>query len=240
MEGANPNRTMADILADSNGCRPEQNRPWHGCQIGMAYAAGEEVSGNARIQKRGDVKDLGDEVPRGFLEILSRETPKLRGSGRLELADWVTDPANPLPARVMVNRIWQHHFGKGLVQTPSDFGKRGTPPTNPELLDYLATRFVEGGWSIKAMHRAIMVSETYQQSKAENAACGARCQQRFPVAIQPAAAGCGGLARFPVDNQRRAGTVPAVRTRFRIWVPGCLCSTIRSMPCTPPRGGAYT
>jgi hypothetical protein len=170
VEGTNPNRTMADILADINRLQTEREpllarMP----KIEMAYAVGEGHPGNARIQKRGDVKDLGDEVPRGFLEILSKETPNLRGSGRLELADWVTDPANPLPARVMVNRVWQHHFGKGLVQTPSDFGKRGTPPTNPELLDYLAARFVESGWSIKAMHRAIMVSETYQQAAAENA-----------------------------------------------------------------------
>jgi hypothetical protein len=128
------------------------------------------VPGNARIQKRGDPKDLGDEVPRGFLEIISSETPKLQGSGRLELANWVADSKNPLPARVMVNRIWQHHFGKGIVATPNDFGKRGTPPTHPELLDYLANQFVESGWSIKAMHRAIMLSETYQQATAENAA----------------------------------------------------------------------
>jgi hypothetical protein len=171
VEGLNPNRTMADILADIKRLQAEREpllarMP----KIEMAYAAGEGQAGNARIQKRGDAKDLGDEVPRGFLQILSKGTPQLHGSGRLELADWVTDPENPLPARVMVNRIWQHHFGKGLVQTPSDFGKRGTPPTHPELLDYLATRFVEGGWSIKAMHRAIMLSETYQQATAENAA----------------------------------------------------------------------
>jgi hypothetical protein len=169
--GVNPNRTMADILADIKRLQAEREpllarMP----KIELAYAVGEGHPGNARIQKRGDAKDLGDEVPRGFLEILSRGTPKLQGSGRLELADWITDPANPLPARVMVNRIWQHHFGKGLVQTPSDFGKRGTPPTHPELLDYLAARFVESGWSVKAMHRAIMLSETYQQASAENAA----------------------------------------------------------------------
>jgi Protein of unknown function (DUF1553) len=80
------------------------------------------------------------------------------------------DPANPLPARVMVNRIWQHHFGKGIVASPSDHGRRGTPPTHPELLDYLATQFVKNGWSVKAMHRLMLLSETYQQASAENAA----------------------------------------------------------------------
>jgi Protein of unknown function (DUF1553)/Protein of unknown function (DUF1549)/Planctomycete cytochrome C len=139
--------------------------------VELAYAVTEGNPGNARIQKRGEPKELGDEAPRGFLKILyTKDTPKFQGSGRLELAQWVTDPTNPLPARVMVNRIWLHHFGKGLVATPSDFGKRGTPPTHPELLDYLATKFVESGWSVKAMHRLIMLSETYQLASAENAA----------------------------------------------------------------------
>jgi hypothetical protein len=104
-------------------------------------------------------------MPRRFLKVLGgQELPKdCAGSGRLELAGWLTDPANPLTARVMVNRIWQHHFGKGLVATPSDFGTRGQPPSHPELLDYLAERFIESGWSIKAMHRLILLSATYQQ-----------------------------------------------------------------------------
>jgi len=85
------------------------------------------------------------------------------GSGRLELARWLTtSPASALTARVMVNRIWQHHFGKPIVPTPSDFGLRGTPPTHPELLDWLAREFIASGWSVKAMHRKIMLSKTYQ------------------------------------------------------------------------------
>ena len=88
----------------------------------------------------------------------------MSGSGRLELAQWLTRPDNPLTARVMVNRIWQYHFGRGLVKTPNDFGVRGMPPTHPELLDHLATEFVRSGWSIKAMHRLIMLSATYQQA----------------------------------------------------------------------------
>jgi hypothetical protein len=86
------------------------------------------------------------------------------GSGRLELAQWLTRLDNPLIARVMVNRIWQYHFGRGLVKTPNDFGVRGIPPTHPKLLDHLATQFTQAGWSVKSMHRLIMLSATYQQS----------------------------------------------------------------------------
>ncbi|HXI50483.1 MAG TPA: DUF1553 domain-containing protein, partial [Candidatus Saccharimonadales bacterium] len=87
-----------------------------------------------------------------------------RRSGRAALADWLASPANPLTARVMVNRIWQHHFGRGLVSTPSDFGTRGALPSHPELLDWLAGEFIRSGWSIKAMHRLILGSAAYRQS----------------------------------------------------------------------------
>jgi hypothetical protein len=83
---------------------------------------------------------------------------------RTALAAWLTDPANPLVARVMVNRIWQNHFGTGIVATPGDFGRMGSRPTHPELLDYLASTFVENGWSVKKLHRLIVLSNTYQQS----------------------------------------------------------------------------
>jgi hypothetical protein len=93
-----------------------------------------------------------------------KREPFKQGSGRLELARAIASKDNPLTARVMVNRIWLHHFGKGLVRTPSDFGLRGDPPTHPELLDWLAATFMDEGWSIKKMHKLIVLSNTYQQS----------------------------------------------------------------------------
>ncbi len=119
-----------------------------------------------RVFVRGSPSRLGDPVPRRFLEVLAREDrkPFQKGSGRLELARAIVDPANPLTARVLVNRIWQHHFGVGLVPTPSDFGLRAQAPSHPDLLDWLARRFIDEGWSIKAMHRLILSSATFQQS----------------------------------------------------------------------------
>ena len=90
------------------------------------------------------------------------------GSGRRELADAIASDENPLTARVMVNRVWQHHFGPGIVGTPSNFGKLGDPPSHPELLDHLAARFIESGWSVKTIHREIMLSSTYRLSTQEN------------------------------------------------------------------------
>ena len=121
---------------------------------------------NPHVYIRGNPGRPGKPVPRRFLRVLSpggEAKPFTEGSGRLELARSVVGPGNPLTPRVMVNRIWHEHFGAGLVTTPSDFGARGEPPTHPELLDFLARRFVEGGWSVKAMHRLIMLSATYQQ-----------------------------------------------------------------------------
>ncbi|MBN9524033.1 PSD1 domain-containing protein [bacterium] len=133
----------------------------------VAYGVSEGVPANARIQKRGEPDKLGAEVPRRFLEVLGGDpVPPGAGSGRLELANWLTRPSNPLTARVFVNRVWAWHFGRGLVPTPSDFGTRGEPPSHPELLDWFAARFVQGGWSVKALHRLIVLSRTYQQASA--------------------------------------------------------------------------
>jgi hypothetical protein len=121
---------------------------------------------------RGNPNNHGPAVPRQFLEVLSgpERKPFTDGSGRLELARAIADKNNPLTARVMVNRVWMYHFGRGLVRTPGDFGLRGEPPTHPELLDYLASSFMEEGWSVKHLHRLILRSATYQQSSNQPAA----------------------------------------------------------------------
>jgi hypothetical protein len=116
------------------------------------------------VQQKGDPAKPGPLVRRHFLQALggAELPPEDKSSGRLRLADWLLDRANPLPARVMANRIWLHHFGKGIVPTPNDFGKQGKPPSHPELLDWLAARFVADGYSVKSMHRHIMLSRTYR------------------------------------------------------------------------------
>jgi len=145
--------------------------------IRNAYAVAEGKPGNTKMQLRGDPKRLGDEVPRHFPAVLGGQlVPNdAPSSGRLQLADWIADPRNPLTARVMVNRIWQYHFGRGLVATPNDFGTRGVAPTHPELLDFLATRFMNSGWSIKSLHKLILMSRTWQLSS--DTATFARTQQ---------------------------------------------------------------
>jgi len=132
----------------------------------VVYGVQEGDAANARIQLRGEPERLGEEAPRAFLEVLggSRLPADCKESGRRELADWLTSPTNPLTARVMVNRIWLYHFGRGIVATPNDFGIRGELPTHPELLDFLATSFREQGYSLKAMHRLILNSRAYQLS----------------------------------------------------------------------------
>lgn len=130
-----------------------------------AYAVAEGTPKDYPIHNRGDAKDLGPIVKRRFLTVLGGDILGDRNSsGRLGLANKIVSSKNPLTARVMVNRIWAWHFGRGIVQTLNDFGNHGTLPTHPELLDYLAKEFINGGWSIKKMHRIIMNSATYQQS----------------------------------------------------------------------------
>ncbi|VTS04332.1 DUF1549 and DUF1553 domain-containing protein [Tuwongella immobilis] len=129
-----------------------------------AYGVMEAKAMNARIQRRGEPDKLGDEVPRSFLSVLGGDVlpASAAESGRQHLAEWLTRESNPLTPRVMVNRIWQHHFGRGIVATPSDFGVRGDKPTHPELLDWLAREFQRNGWSIKQMHRIMLHSRAYQ------------------------------------------------------------------------------
>ena len=126
----------------------------------------------AHVFRRGNQNDLGEKAPRRFLKVLSRSDrrPFAHGSGRLELARAIAAPDNPLTARVIVNRVWHHLFGLGIVETTSDFGARGAAPSHPELLDHLAATFVRDGWSIKRLIRRIVLSDVYQQSSAERPA----------------------------------------------------------------------
>jgi len=121
---------------------------------------------NARVFIRGNPNNPGAEVPRQFLEVLAGESrqPFTRGSGRLELARAIASRDNALTARVIVNRVWLHHFGEGLVTTPDDFGLRSDAPSHPQLLDYLAARFMDEGWSLKKLHRWLMLSRVYRQT----------------------------------------------------------------------------
>jgi hypothetical protein len=132
--------------------------------------ADDPVPKDSPVFIRGEAENKGPTVPRQFLECLSGPTrkPFTIGSGRIELASAIASKSNPLTARVMVNRIWQHHFGKGIVSTPDDFGKMGSEPSHPELLDYLASHFMEHKWSVKDLHRLILTSQSWQQGSDNN------------------------------------------------------------------------
>lgn len=142
----------------------------------MVMAPKEAVSRNLRVHLRGNRFTLGKIVPRGALGIVDAVShdgadskssivePHQLSSGRLELARWIASPSNPLTTRVLVNRVWQLHFGNGLVNTPDNFGTRGEAPAQPDLLDWLAGEFINGGWSIKKLHRLIVLSSTYRRA----------------------------------------------------------------------------
>jgi hypothetical protein len=136
----------------------------------LAYAVRDKKDateiGDAPLLEKGDPGEKGDPVIRGFLSAIDTSKAEIPegASGRLQFARWIASEDNPLTARVMANRIWQYHFGTGLVSTSSDFGNQGEAPSHPELLDWLANGFIESGWSFKAMHRLIMNSATYKQS----------------------------------------------------------------------------
>jgi hypothetical protein len=132
----------------------------------VVHTLSEGKAANMKVYLRGNPDKEGEVAPRRFLRILAGDNPPpfQQGSGRLELAHAIADPKNPLTARVLVNRVWQYHFGRGIVGTPSNFGKLGERPTHPELLDHLAARFLASGWSIKALHREILLSATYRTS----------------------------------------------------------------------------
>jgi hypothetical protein len=130
------------------------------------HGVADEKPGDLKVYVRGNPYKTGENAPRRFLRVLAGADAPLfeRGSGRLELAEAIADPRNPLTARVMVNRIWQQHFGRGLVSTPSNFGALGSRPTHPELLDALADRFVREGWSLKKLHRELVLTAAYRRS----------------------------------------------------------------------------
>jgi hypothetical protein len=165
---------LAKLAADLAALRKSPPPPpayTHGAQEGGIPGTMYAGFHDARVHARGSYLRLGKVVPRRFPHILAgeKQPPITKGSGRLELARWLASPEHPLTARVMVNRIWQHHFGEGLVRTPSNFGKLGERPTHPELLDWLARKFVESGWSVKKMHKLIMLSAAYQQASEPSA-----------------------------------------------------------------------
>ncbi|MBX9788868.1 MAG: PSD1 and planctomycete cytochrome C domain-containing protein [Pirellulales bacterium] len=145
--------------------------------VPCAYAVQEGTPADVPIQRKGDPGQPGEVVPRGVPRFLDGGVPiaiPAGASGRLQLADWLVRPDNPLVPRVIVNRVWQHHFGRGLIATPSNFGLRGAAPTHPELLDWLTARFVADGWSLKSLHRLILSSQTYQMASGYDAECAAR------------------------------------------------------------------
>lgn len=152
------------VCEELNKLRADVDRRW--IEIGLPAAVilrDRPHPANPRVFRRGSPAQAGAEVHRQFLSILAGpgRQPFQHGSGRQELAEAITDSSNPLTARVLVNRVWQQHFGRGLVSTPSDFGLRASPPSHPALLDWLALRFQEQGWSLKQLHRLIVLSATY-------------------------------------------------------------------------------
>jgi hypothetical protein len=155
------NRTLADQTRDAPPEPPLAS--------GMTNSA--SAAPAVYLLRKGNFASPGEEVPPGFLSVLGPRTlesspaPAAGTTGRRKsLAEWLMDPANPLPARVMVNRLWHDHFGHGIVNTPSDFGTQGASPSHPDLLDWLACELVSCGWSLKAMHRLMVCSATYRQS----------------------------------------------------------------------------
>ena len=155
------NRNLESILERFD----ERGNPTQANLVAMG-AVERSRSVNARLLDRGELDKPGETVPRGFVQLISDgDEPKItKGSGRLEFAEWVADEENPLTARVWANRVWLHLFGEPLVPTPDNFGMSGQQPTNPELLDHLASRLIANGWSTKKLIREIMLSRAYAMS----------------------------------------------------------------------------
>ncbi len=174
----NSTQMLAGAAGRGNNPRAGATGPLHTLSDGSnAMGVREGKAGDVQICVRGESQKKGDVAPRGVLAVATAGEPpaidKSR-SGRMELARWLTDPANPLTARVAVNRVWMHLFGRGLVESADNFGSLGDRPSHPELLDHLAGRFVEDGWSTKRIVRAVVLSRTYQLGGAHDAAAYAK------------------------------------------------------------------
>jgi hypothetical protein len=224
------NRPLHDKVAtkaDGEASRPED----------ALHVVAEGAPTDLNVFVRGDVSNKGPVVRRHFLQVLSDGEPKpfRRGSGRRELAEAIADARNPLTARVLVNRVWAQHFGRPLVGTPSNFGAQGERPTHPELLDDLAVRFMEAGWSLKWLHREIVLSATYRQGSAaglrqrsadpENRLLGRMNRRRLSVEAWRdavlSASGCldrsvGGRSLDPQDPDERRRTVYSAVSRLEL------------------------
>jgi hypothetical protein len=223
-------RTVEEIEAELSKVRLRLSELLNPPNVERAYAVSDGQGSDARLHRKGDLKNLGDVVPRGFLQILggARLPANYKGSGRLELAQWIADANNPLTARVIVNRIWLHHFGKGIVPTPNDFGVRGLAPTHPELLDYLAAQFMAEGWSFKKMHQRLMLSHVYQLASREQHVTATIAQSADPNNTY--------LRRF---NQRRLDA-EEIRDAM-LAVSGALDRTINGAhPFPPERDWRYS
>ncbi|MED6326985.1 MAG: DUF1549 and DUF1553 domain-containing protein, partial [Verrucomicrobiota bacterium] len=161
---------LVDRMADGSEIKKDTEAAKK--RTGTIHMVRDKKPQNLHVFLRGNTETKGDVVPRRFLRVLSEGEPKpfTEGSGRLELAESIVSPGNPLTARVVVNRVWSMFFGRGLVTTPSNFGLLGARPSHPALLDDLAVRFMENGWSMKRLIREILLSSTYRQCSDESEA----------------------------------------------------------------------
>jgi len=182
MELAQARRELLALQQGNPGITPKKKKkggdgPQVDFDAPLAMAVSEGKVASMALRVRGEPDLHGDIVPRGFPALFGgSEVPAIPedASGRLQLASWLASPTHPLTARVMVNRVWGHLFGRGIVPTVDNFGLAGEVPTHPELLDHLASRFVAGGWSVKSLLRSIVLSRTYRLSSDHNAECSAK------------------------------------------------------------------
>ena len=213
-EAKYPDETKAKLAALRAAVLAVQTK---GPDIPTAMGVTEGLVADTALLVRGDHTTPTKVVPRRFPAAITAgaQPPLSPGqSGRLELANWLTRPDHPLTARVMVNRIWRWHFGRGIVRTPDNFGRLGEAPDDPALLDWLARRFVESGWSVKAMHRLIMSSSTYQMSAAASASEAPRISSPFKKN-----SACGGtvvVARSPFGTAA-SGQSKSWNTSYRLF-----------------------